>query len=167
MHPLVVTAVLDPAATARFDAERRALFPAERLQVGAHLTLFHAVPGEQGDRVLAEVTEVARRPAFRATVAEVVALGRGAAYRLRSPELDGIHRTLQRSWWDVLTPQDQQGFRAHVTVQNKVAVDEARRTVQRLRDAFTPFDVGVDGLAVWRYVGGPWEPVATVPFAAA
>ena len=159
-----MTLVLDDAATARFDAERRELFPAGRTAVGAHVTLFHAVPGARLGSVRDDVARVARRAPFPVRVAEVVALGRGAAYRLEAEPLTDLHRTLQRSWWDDLTPQDRQGFRGHVTVQNKVDADTADRTVQRLRATFVAYDVLATGLAVWRYVGGPWEPEATFPF---
>jgi hypothetical protein len=45
-RPLVLTLGLDAIATARFEALRRAHFPPDRLVVGAHLTLFHALPGQ-------------------------------------------------------------------------------------------------------------------------
>ncbi|MXG90197.1 2'-5' RNA ligase family protein [Nocardioides sp. YIM 123512] len=151
---------------ARFDAERRELFPAGRTQVGAHLTLFHAVPGELEDRVRHDLAEAAReQEAFDVRVAEVMSLGRGAAYRLEAPELEQVHRRLQRAWSDHLTPQDAQGLRAHVTVQNKVAPEAAKATVERLRSTFSPSTARAESLALWRYVGGPWEPVETFAFA--
>ncbi len=159
-----MTLVLDDDTSARFERERRELFPAGRTAVGAHLTLFHAVPGELRETVLADVEGVTGRDPFPARVTEVVPLGRGAAYRLDAAPLRDVHRTLQSAWWDHLTAQDRQGFRAHVTVQNKVDADVARRTVQRLREAFVPFDATATGVAVWRYVGGPWQPVVTSPF---
>lgn len=164
MHPLVVTLVLDDETTARFEAERAELFPAGRTAVGAHLTLFHAVPGARLEQVLAEVAAQARRPRFDLAVSEVMALGRGAAYRLDSPELVDLHADLQRSWWDDLTAQDRQPLRPHVTVQNKVDAAVARATVERLRGGFTPTTAGARALAVWRYVGGPWEPVERYAF---
>ena len=162
-----MTLVLDEQTTARFEAERAELFPAGRTKVGAHVTLFHAVPGELRDRVLANVATVARQPAFEVTVAEVVALGRGAAYRLDAPPLDLIHERLQQVWWDDLTPQDRQVRRAHVTVQNKAEADVARATVRRLRADFRPWTARAEALAVWRYAGGPWEPVQRFAFAPA
>ncbi|VXA93204.1 2'-5' RNA ligase family protein [Nocardioides sp. AX2bis] len=164
-HPLVVTLVLDEDTTARFEAERAALFPAGRTQVGAHLTLFHAVPGERLDDVRTQVRATARRPPFAVPVTEVMPLGKGAAYRLDSPELVTLHADLQRSWWDDLTKQDRQPLRPHVTVQNKVDADVARATVDRLRADFAPFTATAEALAVWRYVGGPWEPVERYAFA--
>src|SRR6476469_7699644 len=46
-RPLIVTLLLDDAAQQRFDALRTAHFPAERNHLAAHVTLFHALPGEQ------------------------------------------------------------------------------------------------------------------------
>jgi hypothetical protein len=165
VDPFVVTLELDAETMARFDAERRELFPAGRTQVGAHLTLFHAVPGELEERVRADLAEAAReQPAFEVEVAEVVPLGRGAAYRLEAPELTSVHRRLQGAWRDHLTPQDAQGLRAHVTVQNKVTPETAKATLARLRAGFAPSTARAESLALWRYVGGPWEPVETFAF---
>lgn len=165
MDPFVVTLELDAETMARFDAERRELFPSGRTQVGAHLTLFHAVPGELEDRVRHDLAEAAReQSAFDVEVAEVVPLGRGAAYRVEADEIGRVHRALQRSWSDHLTPQDAQGLRAHVTVQNKVTPEAAKATVERLRARFAPTTARAESLALWRYVGGPWEPVETFRF---
>lgn len=162
--PLVVTLALDAAAQARFDAERTRLFPVGRTEVGAHVTLFHAVPGEVEEQVRVDLVHAAG-PAFPVGVAGVLPLGTGAAYALASPELARRHRELQQRWWDHLTPQDQQGFRPHVTVLNKVSPAEARATVAVLRRAFRPYEVRAEGFVLWRYDGGPWTELARIPFA--
>ena len=162
--PLVLTLGLDDAATARFDALRRAHFPAERLVVGAHLTLFHALPGEHEDAVRGELAAAAERPAFEVAVTGVRSLGRGVAYDLESAELDALRASLARAWAPWLTPQDRQRHRAHVTVQNKVTPEAARALHARLSASFVPGTVTARGLGLWRYLGGPWEPVATFPF---
>ncbi|MGN6606268.1 MAG: 2'-5' RNA ligase family protein [Jatrophihabitans sp.] len=164
MQPLVITLALDDAAQDRFDAERRALFPPGRTAVGAHVTLFHAVPGEREPDVRADLAEVAG-PSFDVLVARVQSLGRGAAYVLDSDELVRRHRELQRRWAPHLTAQDSQGFRPHITVQNKVTPAEARATVARLQAGFQPFAVRAEGWSLWRYDGGPWTHLATIPFA--
>jgi 2'-5' RNA ligase len=156
---LVVTLVLDEATTARFDAERRALFPPGRTAVGAHLTLFHAVPGERTPQVLADVAEQARRAPFEVEVSGVVRFTRGVAYRVTSAELVRLHRDLQRAWRADLTAQDRRRLRPHVTVQNKTTPEDAAATAARLQAAFAPFTARAEALAVWRYVGGPWQPV--------
>jgi len=166
-RPLVVSLEIGEAAQARFDAERAALFPPGRTVLGAHLTLFHAVPASIEPAVLADLAEVAAgyRP-FGIEVPELMPLGRGVAYRLDSAELLALHRGLQSRWWDRLTAQDRQGFRPHVTVQNKVDPDLARRTLAQLRERFTPFATTARAVRLWRYDGGPWTALARFPFGA-
>ncbi len=45
--PLILTLQLDERSFAFFDEQRRRYFPKERNFIPAHLTLFHALPGEQ------------------------------------------------------------------------------------------------------------------------
>jgi 2'-5' RNA ligase len=162
--PLVVTAVLDALSQQRFDDLRRRHFPPERNQLAAHITLFHALPGEHEAAVGADLADVVGT-AYDVEVCGVRFLGRGVAYDLRSPELHVARQELARRWAPWLTPQDRQRFRAHVTVQNKVAPDVARRLHGQLAAAFAPYVVRVEGLALWRYLGGPWEPVGSFPTA--
>ena len=49
--PLILTLRFDGEAFARLDDLRRAHFPPERNQIPAHLTLFHALPGEALEEV--------------------------------------------------------------------------------------------------------------------
>jgi hypothetical protein len=162
--PLVVTLLLDNASQERFERERAELFPPGRTAVGAHVTLFHALPGHLVEDVLHRVTGVVDRPPFPVLVAEVIDLGRGAAYRLRSEEVDALHRTLAEGWGEHLTPQDRQPLRAHVTVQNKAPRDVVLATLSSLRSSFSPFTATAIGIAVWRYEGGPWSLVRRLPF---
>ena len=157
--PLVVTATLDRDSQQRFDGLRRRHFPPERNHLAAHLTLFHALPGEHETAVGADLADVVDT-AYDVEVSGVRVLGRGVAYDLRSPALHAARRELARRWAPWLAPQDRQGFRPHVTVQNKVAPDQARRLHAELAASFAPYVVRVEGLALWRYRGGPWEPVA-------
>jgi hypothetical protein len=126
------------------------------------VTLFHALPGHLD--VAPELAAAADRPGFAVRVAAVQPLGRGAAYRIESGELAYVHTQLRAVFEPWLTPQDRQPYRPHVTVQNKVDPAVARETVARLRAAFVPHEVGAVGLALWRYAGGPWEPVSEHPF---
>jgi hypothetical protein len=64
----------------------------------------------------------------------------------------------------VAHPQDRQKHAPHVTVQNKVAPAVARALHERLLAEFVPYDVRARGLGLWRYLGGPWDPVAAFPF---
>lgn len=165
--PLVVTLLLDADAQARFDALRRAHFPPERNHLDAHVTMFHAVPGAELARVRDDLAQVAQRPAYEVAVVRVRSLGRGVAYELRSVELDAQRAELARRWSPWLTPQDARPHTAHVTVQNKVEPAAARALLQELQAGFVPHTVTATGLALWRYLGGPWEPLGDYLFSPA
>lgn len=155
-RPLVLTLRLDGTTQDRFDQERASLFPPGRTAVGAHVTLFHALPGAMRRDVEVVLDRHRSLAPFTVAVTEPFPLGRGVAYGLRSGELDELHRELQAQWREALTPQDRQRFRAHVTVQNKVAPELARQTLDRLRAAYAPVAATGLGLELWRYDGGPW-----------
>lgn len=164
VQPLIVTLALAPGDQARFDLLRQAHFPPERNHLAAHVTLFHALPGEHLDRVRRDLAELAEVAAYDLRVTRVRSLGRGVAYDLGAPELDAQHREIARRWAPWLTPQDRRPLSAHVTVQNKVAPDVARALLAELSAGFAPYAVRARGLALWRYLGGPWEPVVTFDF---
>ncbi len=162
--PLIVSLAVDANAQERFDALRRAHFPPERNHLAAHVTLFHALPGEEEAQVLADLRAVAARAPYDVRVAGVRSLGRGVALGLRSTDLDADRARLARRWERWLTPQDRSRFSAHVTVQNKVSPERARALLTELETGFVPYDVRAVGLQVWRYLGGPWKHVGTVPY---
>ncbi|MGH3147952.1 MAG: 2'-5' RNA ligase family protein [Rubrobacter sp.] len=143
----------------------RAPLPPERNFLHAHLTLFHKLPGERKAEVSADLQEVCRdqRP-LTLTATDLRSLGRGVAYELSSPELVALRRELAAKWEAWLGAQDRQGFKPHVTVQNKVSPERARVLREQLLATFSPFEVEGVGLSLWRYLGGPWEPVETYPF---
>jgi 2'-5' RNA ligase len=162
---LIVTALLDQASQARFDAERQRHFPPAKNFLSAHVTLFHALP--EGER--ASVTQTlesvcrAQRPAPFETQG-LYFLGRGVAYELHMPAISVLRAGLVASWRSWLTPQDRQTFRPHITVQNKVPAATARALLQELQAANAPWRGEVVGLALWRYEGGPWTNLARLGF---
>ncbi|SOC46804.1 2'-5' RNA ligase superfamily protein [Blastococcus aggregatus] len=162
--PLVVTLLLDDAAQDRFDRLRARHFPAERNHLAAHVTLFHALPGEHLDAVRADLAAAAARTAFDVAVTGVRFLGRGVAYVLESAEAARLRDGLASGWAPWLTPQDRQRHAPHVTVQNKVDPAVARALHERLAAEFVPETVRARGLGLWRYLGGPWAAVSEHPF---
>jgi 2'-5' RNA ligase len=169
--PLIVTLLVDADAQARFDRLRTAHFPVRQAAVGgglfrlaAHVTLFHALPGEQVTRVReALATAAARRP-FGVAVTGVRMLGRGVALDLEAIELTVLRASLAAVFRPWLTRQDQQWSRPHVTVQNKVEPAVARALHAELAASFVPESVTATGLELWHYRGGPWEPEAVFRF---
>jgi 2'-5' RNA ligase len=162
---LILTAGLDEDAFAYLDGLRRRHFPPERNVLRAHLTLFHALPGEEEDAIRAELARAtAERAPIDARAADVIGLGRGVAVRIDAPELVELRAALAAGWHAWLTPQDRQKLRPHVTVQNKVAPAVARALHAELAAGFEPFPVRIDRLCLWRYLGGPWEARAAFAF---
>ncbi|MEV6283810.1 2'-5' RNA ligase family protein [Kribbella sp. NPDC051770] len=161
--PLILTLGLDEHSTAIFDDLRRRHFPAHLNRVGAHLTLFHQLPGDRLDNVLADLHEIRPAP-FDLVVTRPRLLGRGVAIDLRSAQLTVLHRQLSDRWQPWLVPQDRQPFRPHITVQNKVDPTEARRLHSDLAEVrHWPTALATDW-SLWRYLGGPWAAEAQVPF---
>ena len=163
-EPLIVTLLLDDAAQQRFDRLRAQHFPPERNVLAAHVTLFHALPGEHVDAVRADLVAAADRPCFDVAVTGVRFLGRGVAYSLEAAELAALRAGLVTAWQPWLTPQDQQVHAPHVTVHNKVQPAVARALHERLLAEFQPWTARARGLGLWRYLDGPWEPVSAQGF---
>ncbi len=165
--PLVLTLALDAEAAAWLEALRRAHFPPERNLVPAHVTLFHALPGEAiGEvraRLAAECAAVA--PGLSVRLGPPRLLGRGVALAVEAPPaVAALRARLAAAWRDRLTRQDAQGWRPHATVQNKVAPEAARALHAALLAALPPREGRAEGLSLWRYRGGPWEPAAAFRF---
>lgn len=163
-EPLIVTLLLDDAAQQRFDRLREQHFSPERNHLAAHVTLFHALPAEHLDAARAGLAAAADRPSFDVAVTGVRFLGRGVAYSLGSAEVAALRSGLVGAWQPWLTQQDRQTHAPHVTVQNKVQPAVARALHERLRAEFQPWTTRARGLGLWRYLGGPWEPVDEFPF---
>lgn len=164
--PLVVTLALDPQAHAWFDGLRRAHFPPERNVVPAHVTLFHALPGARREDVERGLEHAAARGPLQVDVTGLRFLGRGVAYRLRSPALAGLRASLAGAFEPWLSRQDRARYDPHVTVQNRVPPEVARALMVRLEAGFRPTTVRGIGLDLWAYLDGPWAHRARFPFRA-
>ena len=162
--PLIVTAHLDAASFAVLDGLRRRYFPARLNRIPAHISLFHHLPGAEEPAIVATVRALAGRArSFALRPLAARSLGRGVALAYDSAELAALRGTLAKEWAAWLTPQDRQGFKAHVTIQNKVEPATARALLAQMT-GLEPPGCRVEGVTIWRYLGGPWERVATCPF---
>lgn len=166
--PLILTARLDAEAQARFERLRRAHYPPELNRVPAHCTLFHRLPGGWLTDLEEELVE--RTWPLDPIPAQASGLsftGHGVAVALEAPALVSLRAAMAQAWREVLSAQDRQRFVPHVTIQNKVTPGRAQRTHDALNALFEPFSVTVEGLALWRYRGGPWDALAVFPFGGA
>lgn len=103
-------------------------------------------------------------PAPQARIAGLISLGRGVAYRIESSALEDMRNDIACSFAGLLTPQDAAAWRPHVTIQNKVAPQEARALLHRLERDFSPRPISISGLAAWFYRDGDWDPIAAYGF---
>ncbi len=152
----VLTLALDEASQARFEAERQRYFPPERNHIPAHVTLFHTLP--ESDAIASLLGSLAaQQSSFAIRVDHVRSIGRGVAYFLQAQQAGSLHRRLSEAFADDLSPQDRQGFRPHVVIQNKVTPETARETLAILQASFASWTAHATGLDFWRYLGGPWQ----------
>jgi hypothetical protein len=164
--PIIVTALMGARDFAWADGLRRAHFPPERNLIPAHITLFHHLPPARLPelaRLLGDLTRMQPAPAAR--LSDVLFLGRGVAFRIDSPGLLAVRDRVAEWFAGDLTPQDRQRPRLHITIQNKVAPDNARRLHAELSAECRPRPLQIAGLAAWHYLGGPWQLVREFPFA--
>ncbi|KAB1072146.1 2'-5' RNA ligase family protein [Methylobacterium planeticum] len=165
--PLILTLAFEADTFARFDGLRRRHFPEAINLIPAHATLFHHLPGVQEPGVAETIASLARTQGPpEVAVTGLRFTGRGVAYVLESEALSGFRSRLASAFAGHLTEQDRQGWRPHVTVQNKVKPETARALHAALAQDFAPFRFAAPGLLLWRYLGGPWEERARFAFGA-
>lgn len=156
--PLILTLKLDPPSFNYLDGLRRAHFPPERNLIPAHITLFHALPGDQHAAIVQTLDEICATTAtLDLSMAGLRFLGRGVALEVESPALLQLRQTLAQRWAGWLSAQDRQRYRPHITIQNKVAPDAARQLYAELAQSWTPLTARGQGLLLWHYLGGPWQ----------
>ncbi|KAK7947157.1 uncharacterized protein PG986_011478 [Apiospora aurea] len=165
----VLTLLTDPAHERAMSALRRRWFPAQRLKVDAHMTLFHALPG----RLLSEIKrDLAATAANSETLAVeagregVFRMGRkGVAIKVQGYEgmIGGGGEAGRICWGEktngVLSAQDaRRDWMAHYTIMNKEE-DAARveECFNELRGGLEQTRGTVLGLRLWRYDRGWWR----------
>lgn len=165
MSALIVTAKLGNGDAGWLTAERRAHFPPERNHLPAHLTMFHALPPSSESEVVGILKRLTGEHAPPpAMLSELMSLGRGVAYRVRSEALDLIREEIAEAFHGLLSAQDAGGWRPHITIQNKVEPREAKALLAAKAAQFEPRPLSIKGLALHRYRGGPWEDVGDWSF---
>jgi hypothetical protein len=161
---LIVTAVIAPRDLAWLNGLRRAHYPPERNQLPAHLTMFHALPPSVEGEARSAMARLASQPPLTASLEGLMNLGGGVAFRIVSPGLDRMRGELAEQFHGLLSAQDAGGWRPHVTIQNKVPARTARALLDELRREFRPRPIGITGVALHRYLGGPWESLGAWSF---
>jgi hypothetical protein len=126
--------------------------------------MFRALPPSTEGEVRSRLAALAKQPGPGASIAGLMDLGGGVAFRVVSPGLDRIREELFDQFHGLLSAQDAGGWRPHVTIQNKVAPKAARALKAMLEGDFRPRPLAISGLGLHRYLDGPWEQIAVYPF---
>ncbi len=163
--PLILTLKLDAITFNSMNQLRQQHFPPEKNLIPAHVTLFHKLPGEQNQEIRATLHQICEQTAILPLLfPKPRFLGKGVAIVIESPQFIHLQEHFAELWGAWLSKQDQQRFRPHVTVQNKVAPEVARDLYDRLTETWKPLAGKGEGLLLWRYLGGPWELVEEFGF---
>lgn len=159
-EPIIMTASMGAADQAWANGLRRAHYPPDRNVLDAHITLFHHLPGAQESEVIDRTKALAAEfAAPGASLTELMNLGRGVAYRIHSPGLLAVRAIMADALHGLLTVQDQGQPKLHITVQNKAEPAAAKALMQQLQAEFVARPLAITGLALHRYLGGPWETI--------
>ncbi|WP_213740499.1 2'-5' RNA ligase family protein [Bradyrhizobium sp. dw_411] len=158
----ILTADLDPDSFAWLDGLRRTHFPPARNLLPAHITLFHRLSSARTGRLATSALPDGPEPIL---VDAPILLGFGVAIRMRSLRLELLRAEIRGAMGGEFSGQDIQPWRPHVTIQNKVTSDAAKRLYRDLGDDFEPRSGAVTGLLVWEYLGGPWKLESRLSFA--
>ena len=163
--PFLITLGFDAATFDRLEALRQRYFPPERNQVPAHLSLFHQLPGGDFDAVDRELDRVARSHSpVELRFNSVKPTGRGVMLAVQAPGIVTVRNRLTDAFRRDLTPQDRQPYYPHVMLMNKAEKIDAARALDEIQAGFVPWAGTGDRLILWRYLGGPWDEVASYPF---
>jgi len=152
----IVTLKLDDRSFEILQGWRIRHFPPARNHIPAHLTLFHALCAEQVSRLQDAWASLETRVPVPLTYVAPRFLGHGVAIDVESAALGALRTRMAAAISGSLTRQDQQPFRAHVTVQNKVEAAEAKTLYESLRSSFEPWSGEGVAVSIWQYLGGPW-----------
>ena len=156
--PLLVTAELPPDILAWADGLRRAHYPPDRNRIAAHVTLFHGLPPSAEREIRATLAQAATAHASpRAEIAGIMPLGGGTALKVASLGMVAIHRELADTFHGLLTQQDSHPLVLHITVQNKVTQEAAKRLQNVLKDTLQPRKFAFPALLLHEYRDGLWD----------
>lgn len=162
--PLIVTAQFAKDDHSWLEGLRRANYPFEHNRVPVHLTMFQGLPPSAVDEVRHQLALHSAAPPPRASIAGLMNLSSGVAYRVVSEDLEEIRNSIADHLHGLLSGPDATGWRPHITIQNKVPAKQAKALLDELERDFRPRPLAISGLLLHRYRGGPWETLATYKF---
>jgi len=162
--PLLVTAALPPDVLAWADGLRKAHFPPDRNKLQAHVTLFHALPPSVEDELRQILADLAASPPPPARISGLMKLGGGTALAIDSPGMVELHGLIAERMHGLMTRQDAQPLKLHITIQNKVTPQAARELQDELGATLEPRSFRFHGFDLFAYEDGLWRPLRSFAF---
>lgn len=165
LAPLIITAELPEDIYSWTNQLRTENFPPERNYLKAHVTLFRALPPSSENELRRCLAAMARDHApVPARITGLMKLGKGTALCIECEGMIAMWEEMADRFHGLLTPQDEHAPRLHITVQNKVSIEEAKALQAELAPRIVPRDFAFRGLGLHYYRGGPWEHIASFAF---
>ncbi|KAL8760107.1 MAG: hypothetical protein Q9184_003428 [Pyrenodesmia sp. 2 TL-2023] len=158
----------DEAHHKAVTALRNRYFPPKLNKLSAHIALFRALPGSELASIESAIQDVVRHDhPFPISTGKPFLLSHGVGLEVHAAPAQDIFRTLKAQWQGFLSKQDQ-SFRAHYTIQNKVDVkEEVQKTLEEVQRNFEGSTGTVTGLSLYLYARGYWKLKQFYPFAEA
>lgn len=164
-QPFIVTAELPVDLFSWANGLRTQHFPPERNWLKAHVTLFHSFAPSLREELRGMLGQIAAaHPPPRTQLDGLMDLGSGTAIALRSPAMLAIREEIAEHFHGALTAQDAHPPRLHITIQNKVSSDAARRLQRELRLTPPQHEFQFTGLGLHLYTNPHWEEQQTWRF---
>lgn len=151
----VLTLATSPELSLKMQEVKGKYFPNHRDKVGAHVTLFHALPSSHLAAVETRLQELTSRLSpIKARTGEVIRMKKGAAVALSKAadlEIKKVHEGLKQEWYAWLSEQDKASFRGHWTIVNNVdngyVVERAVQELERWEGA----EGTMHGVVLWKF----------------
>jgi hypothetical protein len=162
--PLLVTAELPHDVQGWADGLRREHFPPERNRLAAHVTLFHALPPGVEDELRQILSDLASEASPAARISGLMKLGNGTALAIECPEMVALHGIVADRMHGLMTRQDSQPLKLHITIQNKVSAEASRALQAELGPKLEARHFHFRAFGLFAYEEGLWRPIREFAF---
>jgi len=154
----ILALLTDKAHHKYLTSIRDKYFPSHINKLEAHVAMFRALPGSQLPRITQDLRDITgSHSQFQIKADRPFRLGHGIGVNVQRSGAEAIFDELHSRWAPFLSKQDN-SFRAHYTVQNKVdKPEDVDKALDELRQEFHPSSGTVEGLALYKYVRGYWK----------
>ncbi|KAL8931952.1 MAG: hypothetical protein Q9216_007014 [Gyalolechia sp. 2 TL-2023] len=151
----ILTLNTDEAHHKAVTALRNQHFPTHLNKLSAHIALFRALPGSELPTIQDAIEDLVQKyNSFQISTGKPFSLSHGVGLEADVKPAQEIFRTLKARWSPFLSKQDQ-SFRAHYTIQNKVEDQKVvEKTLEEVQQSFRGSTGTVTGLSLYLYERG-------------